>query len=615
VSRRREVLRAVATVVVAALLLISLVWLATVRLTHDELEAAIKSAYRQNANLALAFEQHSLSTIQSVDHLLQDVIGSYGPRHLLDVGASERARAANSGTGKLVAVTDETGKVLAGEYALESRDLADREFFALHRDRDRGTVVVGVPLVGSMSGRVIIPLSRRMSFPDGTFAGVAVAGVDAVAFVANYHQMELGYSGMVLLVGLDGSTRVRRTGTYIAAGKAASADGLLKAQAGSDQGNFLSAGKREGTPRFTSYRTLREFGLVVAVGTAEADVYDGYAARRATFLTAASLFSAAVIVSAGLIQASMRGRRRLLVQALRNEAQFSATFHQAAIGIAHLTLDGRFLKVNEKLCRLIGYPAAKLLDIKLSDLKPPAERETSAAVIAEVVERGSLDTIERRYVRRDGSILWASISISQVRGLDGEPDYLVAMVQDIGERIAAHEKVLRRSQFDPLTDLPNRALFEDRLAQVLLQARRRHGIAAVMFIDLDGFKAVNDTRGHGAGDELLREVGRRLAATIRTGDTAARVGGDEFAVVLAHLAEAGDAATVARKILDALAVAFTIEGTVLTVGASIGIALFPAHGEEGADLVRKADRAMFEAKQAGKNAFRVYDPARAILAA
>lgn len=129
-----------------------------------------------------------------------------------------------------------------------------------------------------------------------------------------------------------------------------------------------------------------------------------------------------------------------------------------------------------------------------------------------------------------------------------------------------------------------------------------------MFIDLDGFKAVNDTMGHAAGDTLLREVAGRLAATLRTGDTAARVGGDEFAVVLAQLTHAQDAAIVARKILQAIGAKMMIEQEERTVTASIGVALFPDHGHDEEDLLRKADAAMFAAKEAGKNAFRVHDP-------
>jgi diguanylate cyclase (GGDEF)-like protein/PAS domain S-box-containing protein len=600
-------------VVAPAVVLVALAWLAATRLMRDEFDAAVSNAYRQNANLALAFEQHSVTTVRSVDRVLKLVLEAYAEGRTLDSAGLDHAREINSDFSIAVLVTDAAGRVTAGN-ALEALDLSDREFFVRHRDKDPGTVLVGVPVHGRLSGRLIIPISRRMSFADGRFRGVVVAGVDPVEFVSYYRQMELGSSSMVQVVGLDGATRVRRTGTYISSPSANSST-LLKLQAVSDRGNFLSAGVLEGVKRYTSFRTSREFELIVAVGTAQADVLETYALRRDAFIAAASFFTLAVVLFTGLMLVSMRGKRRVLAETLRREAQFRATFHQSAIGIGHLGLDGRFLKVNEALCQLLRLPESDLLERVLADLKAPDERTVAQGVIAALLRDGAMAPAEGNYLRGDGSVLCASLALAIVRGPGGEPEYLVAMMQDIGERVAAQEQVLRRSQFDPLTDLPNRALFSDRLGQALNQARRRHSIVAVMFIDLDGFKPVNDTLGHAAGDSLLREVAQRLAGALRAGDTAARMGGDEFAVVLSEVSQGPDAAIVARRILRALAAPMTIEGQELAVTASIGIALFPEHGQDEVDLMRKADAAMFAAKQAGKNAFRTHDPARAVCAA
>jgi diguanylate cyclase (GGDEF)-like protein/PAS domain S-box-containing protein len=610
---RRRIPRGLVAVALPAILLIALAWAAAVLLMRHEYEGAVASAYRDNANLALAFEQHSLSAIRAVDQVLSLVVVSR-ETGVSDAEFVARARKVNPDLAFSVLVADASGKVVAGGETLEALDLSDREFFASHRDHD-SELLVGKPVQGRHSGRIIIPITRRVSNPDGSFGGVVVAGVDPMYFVDYYGKMELGHSGLVQMLGLDGRLRVRRTGSYIAAPEDVVSGTLLRMQAKSDTGNYLSGGKREGNPRHTSYRTLREYGLVVAVGTAEEDVLEPYRIRRNALLATAALFSLAVLVVAAMAFAAMRRRQRFLVETMHSEAQLLATFQQAAVGIAHMALDGRFLKVNEALCRMLGYSRQELLERRVYDLKPLAERSTAEQAVNAIVASGSTLPLEGIYLRKDGSGLWASVAPAVVRDPEGKPEYLVAMVQDIGERKIAQDKLLRQAQFDTLTDLPNRSLFADRLGEALVEARRRQWSAAVMFIDLDGFKAVNDTFGHAAGDALLREVAQRIEATLRTGDTGARVGGDEFAAVLAHLAHPADAALVAAKIIRVIGAPLAIDGREHVVTASIGIALFPDHGVDEEELVRHADAAMFDAKQAGKNRFRVYETPRTPLAA
>ena len=610
----RAALRAVAMAVLPAVVLVALAWLAAIDLMRAELEAAVASAHRQNDNLALTFEHEAARIIRSVDHLLQSAGSAYADGRVVDYQGLESAGYVDLDVPIPLSVADATGRVTAGN-ALETENLSDRAFFVRLRDHDPGTVVVGVPVAGPLSGRRIIPISRRMSFPDGSFRGVIVAGVDAAAFVSYYRQMNLGSNGMVQLMGLDGATRARRTGTYISAPPIGSSSTLMKQQALSANGNFMTTGQLDGVKRYSSYRTLKDFELIVAVATAQADVLEAYAGRRDVFLAAASFFTLAVVLFTGSILVSMRGRRRFLAETLRREAQFRATFHQSAIGIAHLGLDGRFLKVNEAICLLLRYTESELLERSLADLDPPEGHALAHDALDNLLRDGAMAPVEGTCLRGDGTMLCASVALAIVRGPDGEPEYLVAMVQDIGDRIAAQEQVLRRSQFDPLTDLPNRALFAERLSQALSQARRRHSIVAVMFIDLDGFKPINDTAGHAAGDQVLCEVAGRMAGALRAGDTAARMGGDEFAVVLSQVTHAADAVIVARRILAALGAPMTIEGQELAITASIGIALFPDHAQDEEGLVRKADAAMFAAKQAGKNAFRMHDSTEVACAA
>jgi diguanylate cyclase (GGDEF)-like protein len=215
----------------------------------------------------------------------------------------------------------------------------------------------------------------------------------------------------------------------------------------------------------------------------------------------------------------------------------------------------------------------------------------------------------------DGSLAWVSVASSLVRASDGSPRYFIAVIQDVSEsRRAAEalreseEEFRRLAQYDALTNLPNRGLFHDRLGHATAQARRDRSILAVLFVDIDRFKHVNDTFGHAAGDELLRQISQRLSACVRANDTVGRLSGDEFAIVLSGLAAAHDAATVAAKIVEELDRPYQLEGAELFVTASVGIAICPADAGDPDALIRNADVAMYRAKERGRNNYQFYMP-------
>jgi diguanylate cyclase (GGDEF)-like protein len=182
----------------------------------------------------------------------------------------------------------------------------------------------------------------------------------------------------------------------------------------------------------------------------------------------------------------------------------------------------------------------------------------------------------------------------------------VSVVQDVTRRKELQERLLYQATYDSLTQLPNRVLFYDRLGQALSLVRRRGRIAGVLFIDLDRFKHVNDTLGHEAGDALLQQVAQRIQARIRLEDTIARLGGDEFAVIVPELSCRQDASRVAQKLIEGLALPFTLDGHEVHVTSSIGIAMFPADSEDADSLVKHADTAMLRAKALGRNNYQFY---------
>ena len=973
-------------------LLIAIGWAITLERISFEREQAVEAAVRQNDNLALAFEEHSVRTIKGLDRMVRFIQHEYvrhrgklNARNLVEEGQLDLRDLTAAG------VVDARGEIIVSVNGTNGVNVADREYFAYHRDDPDPELRVSAPASERLSGRQTIHLTRRIQRADGAFAGVAVVGVDPQYFADFYGQVDLGARGLILLAGLDGHIRARRAGLELTAGEDLAGSNLFRRLGEHPWGNFASEGGLDGVKRYVSYRRVSGFPLVVAVGTARDDVLAPFAERRRNYLLGASLATLFVVMFGALLLLARRRQQSTLAEKLAAEARYRATFDHAAVGITHSAPDGRFLRANAAYCAMLGYTEAELLQRRFLDviheedrgmaeelrahflsgdaLSPaiehrevrkdggvlwmsvavsmvrnaagrpeyfiamvrdiskrkqaeeavresearfrqlaenirevfwltdpsknqmlyvspgyehiwgrtceelyssprewaraihPEDRERVlraaqtrqasgeyveeyrivrpdgavrwirdrafpvarngevyriAGVAEDITERrladaalrdsearfrsltelssdfywetdaehrftsrgsggkpspvgtfekgdmlgrrrweiaylspdeagwqahraileahvpfrgfelsrrrddgsehfvslsgdpvfdeagnfkgyrgvgsditdrkraelrlresearyratfeqsatgivhASLDggilganrkfcrmlgyeeselagrtvydvthpddrrttlasatrlaaeadgsfnpEYEKRYVRKDGSLMWASVWVSVVRDAGGVPQYFIAMVNDISSRKAAEEKLLRQAHYDALTELPNRVLCFDRLSQALAQAGRKQWSAGVLFMDLDRFKVVNDTLGHARGDAVLRMAAQRLAGCVRAGDTVARVGGDEFVVVLAELTSPQHGAVVAKKIVDAMAQPLRFEGQEIYITTSIGIATYPGDGADGDTLVKNADAAMLRAKES-RNGYQFY---------
>jgi diguanylate cyclase (GGDEF)-like protein/PAS domain S-box-containing protein len=261
------------------------------------------------------------------------------------------------------------------------------------------------------------------------------------------------------------------------------------------------------------------------------------------------------------------------------------------------------LAVNQAAIDHYGYARDEFLRMSVRDIWAADDR----AAYEESIRRRSAEQIlqlQRRHRTKIGRIL--DVEVTARRFAQSGRMVWLTVVNDITERKRAEDQLKHLAHYDVLTNLPNRVLFYDLLQQVLAQAKRRHWLVGVMFVDLDRFKNVNDTRGHAVGDRLLQLVAERLTQSVRSGDAVGRLGGDEFGVILADLGRPGDAGLVAQKIIDALARPFHLDEHETYVSASIGITLFPSDAEEAGALIMNADAAMYRAKDQGRNNFQYF---------
>lgn len=305
--------------------------------------------------------------------------------------------------------------------------------------------------------------------------------------------------------------------------------------------------------------------------------------------------------------------RRRAEEGLReSERRFRAVFDGVPIGVARLDTAGRIVEVNPAMRRLFKRQSEEFQETRLAEHMAD-EEVADASQLFEELSRGVRDhyEIERRYRRRDGGVFWGRTSTSLVRDSGGLPLFAIAMIEDVTDRKRAEEELTHRAMHDVLTGLANRALFLDRLEVALARREHRSGEVAVLFLDLDGFKAVNDTLGHEAGDELLVAAAGRIEGCVRPSDTVARFGGDEFVVLCDGIEGEGDAEAVARRISAALGAPFDIGERRARVTASIGIALSIGPGDEPEGVIRDADQAMYLAKQRGRARWVVAERAQA----
>lgn len=301
--------------------------------------------------------------------------------------------------------------------------------------------------------------------------------------------------------------------------------------------------------------------------------------------------------------------RKKIESALRaSEKSFREIIDFAPIGMAIVSLEGRFTKVNQALCNIVGYSNEELLATTFPEITHPDDLAADMEYVQQLLA-GKINTyqMEKRYIHQDQTLVWVQMSVSIFRDEENMPQYFIAQIEDITTRKHQYDDATQKAYFDALTNLPNRRMLLTQLHQVHDRLQHTHKMAALLFLDLDHFKHINDTLGHDIGDGLLKEVATQLQECLRDSDTVSRLGGDEFVILLPELEQQEDAERVAKKVLNSFILPVQVSGHQIQVGVSIGVAVYAGDAQVSVpEWMKQADTAMYEAKGAGRNGYHIY---------
>ncbi len=298
-------------------------------------------------------------------------------------------------------------------------------------------------------------------------------------------------------------------------------------------------------------------------------------------------------------------------KALRaSEERYRTIIDNIEDGYFEIDLVGNLIFFNDSICEMSGYSRDEITGINNREYTTPETSKKMYHIFNQIYRTGKPEKVtDYEIIKKDGTILVLELSTSLMQDSSGQPIGFRGVARDITDRKLAEDKLAYMATHDPLTGLPNRVLFNDRFTLALAHAQRDQKKMAVMLLDLDRFKDVNDSLGHKVGDLLLQNVSERLTGLLRKGDTIARMGGDEFLFLLPEIVWAEDAATVALKVLETFREPFLLEANELNITTSVGVAMYPDDGEDIDELLKNVDIAMYHAKEKGRNNFQWYNSA------
>jgi diguanylate cyclase (GGDEF)-like protein len=601
---------------IAALILAAAGWGAVAaKLDHDR-RAVEKAALRDVAVVSRGYANHLMRTIEAIDQILLHVKFDWelsGGRLRLETIKEERLFPPSSVFN--VGIVDRDGRLVTSTLRGAEKNRItdeDRPFFLAHKNAANDFLYIGSPVYGRLSHMEVVPFSRRLTDLNGNFDGVVAVSVIPAYFTAAYDAMTLGDNGLLGFVGRDHVIRAMRTGQTVYGAQLP----LLVAipPLAEERGSALLVGDKWFTDqrsRYIGWQAVGGYPLIAVAGLDYHDTLSFYRANRIVLIRAASWATIALVafILMAMAQSIRLSWRKYELEMTQSTYRMATEGGNEGFYIVRPLyekngeiVDFAVIDSNSRGAEFLRCRREDLIGRKLSALYPGGGFERAIHALRRAMQSGFNE--DDAQVPSDSPLALRWVHYKIVRSNHD----LAVTLRDISDTKAYVQELERRSNEDALTGLPNRYWLQSYLPRAIEGAAAGRVKLALLFMDLDRFKEVNDTFGHTAGDELLRKAARRLTVAVRPQDKVARLGGDEFVIILESIAHERDAAHVAERVVHAFEESFTLTQGVQSVGTSVGISVFPSDGRDADTLLRNADIAMYSVKASGKNNYRFFDP-------
>ncbi|GAB3537770.1 hypothetical protein GCM10027343_01770 [Noviherbaspirillum agri] len=607
----RRHLPAIAAWPVIALLLVALLWGFTLSAIERERENIRQETTKQASSLARSYAQQLTRTVENMDQITRSLKYEWEESDVRISLERQREKGLYPPSNKIYAsILGRDGTLLTSTFPFDrTYNFADEPYYQMHRANSGGDFIITGPSLSRRLGQQVIHFSRRLETPTGQFDGAAMVAVETSYLTAFHDESLLGKKDFVSARYVDGSVVAIKIGQRpgdktIFYKRNPSFSGMSGVTAEPAE-KF-----RDGNARFVAWQKLEHYPLVALAALSLDDALAPYHATARDYKAFAATGSALLLLLAvvGAVYSTRLGWRRLHEEEIKQTYRLAVDAAREGFYMLRPLYDrnshpGDFQveDCNERAAEMIGMRKDELIGKKFSELYSGDYREAQMNKLRHALELGFYEDEVRVSPHSRLKLTWAH------RKLVRSGTALALTIRDISENKAHEQQLSNMANADALTALPNRNWLMNYLPIAIDRAQHNgHGLA-VLFIDLDNFKNINDTLGHVAGDELLKAAATRVRTLVRASDHVVRLGGDEFTVILEDVARMDDVSRVARQIIDTLGEPFTLGRSAGNrVQASIGISLYPQDGDTGEILLKHADIAMYAAKAAGKGRFHFY---------
>jgi diguanylate cyclase (GGDEF)-like protein len=573
----------------------------------QDLRGDEREAERTNRNFAMVFEENVLRSIGEIDKSLLYLRRTIETRQdTMDFHTIVNTADLLSEIIVQVAIIDAKGIMRAsnaGPQPAPATDLSDREHYLIHVNRPEDRLFISRPVIGRISQQWSVQFTRRFLNREGKFGGVVVTSLNPAHLTDFYNRIDFGSSTSIALVGQDGVVRSSGGDGVFELGQDLSKTPAFRRALTSVNSTFEDTNPKTGETRLVTFRQVRGHPLIVAVSLDKSEISRGSRADFQLNALAGLILTLILLAAMELVLASE-------AKARQKAEQLQLTLENMSQGIILVTTDQKIPVINSR--------CAELLDLPPDFIKnPPSfdQLQKYQGAIAKPVQ--SADTVELE--PSPGQIgvterIMPSGSIIEIRRSELPDGSFVKTFTDITQRREAEAHVARLASEDPLTGLPNRRVFRATLDDLCRRYRNQwtgseRAAFAVLFLDVDRFKVINDTLGHRVGDMLLQEVAKRLESSLPKSNILARLGGDEFAVVVPAAGSLAELEILAKQIVDAVVRPYEIDGYQIRSSASIGIAVGPRDGDDVDELLMAADLALYAVKADSRGAYKFYNRA------